>query len=829
MEPVDAAFEEFSKLRMEIATYDGTLITESDVRAKVIDPIFMRVLGWRGSELLTENPVANGFIDYVFSIEGRSRLVVEAKRDARPLGCAHKDAGRGYVLGGPVFKTEAAKEGIAQAIRYCAMKNAELACITNGKEWVVFRGTRLGDGTDTMKGMGLVFPSLQAVSDKFDLFYRLLSRDDVERHEFRAYFQEIEGLPIRSSKFKKSIRQHGSEKMLPSSRLASDLDRIMTSFFDRLTGDDDNDLLLKCFVETSESRSADVQLARISEDVIMKIRSIDTSDPDELTRIIQRATETKRHEFVVIVGTKGAGKSTFISRFFSVVLPEKLATSCVSCRINLAHSTGDSGSIVNWLDNHLLSEFEKAVFGEEPPTFNELEGMFFDDYQRLRRGTWSKLYETDKTQFQIQFGQWVERRREERPNEYIQGVVRHVVKNRKKLPVIVFDNADHFAIDFQEKVYQYARSIYESAICMIVLPITDRTSWQLSRQGAMQSFDHEALFLPTPPTEQVIKKRIDFLQGKVEDAHNMRPDERYYIKGSFSLTVRDLQDFTRSLQRVFLETDKVAKWIGSLSNNDVRRALRLARQFVTSGHLRVEDLLRAHLTGSSGSIKLWNVMRAMLRGNYDIFPVEQSEFVQNIFGIVEDADSSPLHALSILQLLDDVPADDNHEHLISVSQTAEYCEALGYDSRSTRTYIDSLLKSGLCHDYDPMVTDIARATRIQITPAGRQHLYWARSDFYYLDTMADVTHIRNRSVFDDLNEAISPGGTGWRGKTRIFIDYLLHEDAVYCNLPQHEAYDGQRRLRELLKGTRDRLHEDRQGKPSKNDTESRVATDVTPS
>lgn len=797
MDPLDSAHNTFCELKDGIAACDGTLVTEADVRAKVIDPIFTKVLGWRDSEFLTENATSGGFVDYVFTVDGLSRLIVEAKRDGRDLGIESRDTGRGYILNGPTFRSEAVKEGIEQAIRYCGSKNAELACVTNGRQWVVFRGNRLGDGTDTMRGTAFVFSTLDSIADNFKLFYRLLSRDDVERHEYRAYFQEAEGQPIRRSAFAKSLRERGSAKLLPMTPLAADLDRVMTAFFDRLTGDDDPDLLSDCFVTTAESEAADARLARISEDIIQRVRSIDSGDPEVLLQLIERAAQTKRHEFIVIVGTKGAGKTTFITRFFAKVLPRTLASQCISCRINLADSTGDSSSIIEWLDQNLLAALESAIYGDEPPAFEELEGMFFDEYRRLSRGPWNRLYTTDKVQFQINFGVAIEDKRRNRPNEYINGLVRHVVSSRKRIPVIVFDNADHFDIAFQEKVYQYARSIYEKSICLIILPITDRTSWQLSKHGALQSFDHEALFLPTPPTEEIIRKRIDFLQNRAQDAHRQRPDDRYFVKRGITLSVKDLTAFTQSLQNVFLKTDNVSRWVGHLANNDVRRSLRLARQFVTSGHLAVEDLLKAYLTGEAGVVTRHKAMNAILRGNYDIYPIEQHEFVQNIFGMV-DADSSPLTGLSILQLLDDTPLEEGIGRLISVSQIIHYSEGLNYDARAVYSWLDALLKTGLCFDYDPTVTDASEATRIEITPAGQQHLSWARSDFEYLATMADVTAVRERDVFEAMRSAISLGGSGWRGKTKAFIDYLVAEDSLYASIPDHTAYDGQRRLRRHL-------------------------------
>ena len=116
---------------------------------KIIDPMLLDVLGWPEIEIHLESNAGVGFIDYRHTVSGLNRLITEAKRETRPLGIDPQRSGRPFVLKGSVFSSEAVKEGIEQAIYYCGHKNAELACITNGQQWVVFRGNRLGDGRDT--------------------------------------------------------------------------------------------------------------------------------------------------------------------------------------------------------------------------------------------------------------------------------------------------------------------------------------------------------------------------------------------------------------------------------------------------------------------------------------------------------------------------------------------------------------------------------------------------------------------------------------------------------------------------------------------------------
>lgn len=794
MEPIDVAADQLSSIIPQIQSYQHTIHSEEDTRLKVVNPMFAQVLGWPMSEIFTEEQAGSGYVDYKLTINGLARLIVEAKRDSRELGIESRGPGRAYKLNGPVFNTEAIKEGIDQAIRYCGQKNAELACVTNGHEWVVFRGSRLGDGRDTMAGMAFVFPTLDSVKEKFALFYDLLSYEAVKEFHYRAHFQEAEGRQIRAHIFRRALRDPNSRRLIAPDNLSSDMDRVMTSFFRRLSGDDDPDLLTQCFVVTRESRVADERLARISEDLIGRIRNLNTASAEQLTELIERVKATQRNEFVVIVGTKGAGKSTFIDRFFRHVLPKNLMEECIVARVNLADSEGDENQIATWLDQRLLEALETAIFNDQPPTFDELQGMFFDEYQRRSTGTLKYLYQRDKEEFKIDFGRHIERRREERPHEYIQRLVHHIVRSRKKIPCIVFDNADHFTVEFQERVFQYARSIYESEICFIIMPITDRTSWQLSREGALRSFESESLFLPTPSPKIVLMKRIEFLETKLAE-EKREPGRGYFLGRGIPLSIDNLTAFTAALQAIFLRAGEVSWWIGNLANRDIRRCLEIAKSLVTSPHIEVHELLKAYFAHSYIYLPPHKIKRALIKGHYDLYPTGIHTFVHNIYSIENEVETSPLLGLRLLRLLRDAQKSDNGDPFLTLDHIIEYCRAMLVDPSVTMAWLSRLLEAGLCLSYDPTVTAIGDAGKIELAPAGFQHLRWGTRDSTYAQAMLEVTPLADRVSFEKLsNLASRPFREIWRDELECFVDYLAAEDAKYCKVPDHEAYVTQKRL-----------------------------------
>lgn len=759
----------------------------------------MSVLGWPEKEIFTESFSGGDFIDYKLTVKGLSRLVVEAKRDSRELGTEYRQNGYFYRLNGAVFKTEAAKEGILQAIRYCGQKNAELACVTNGCEWIVFRGSRLGDGKDSLEGVAYVFNSLRGISEKFQLFYDLLAYEHVQDFKYRSFFQSAEGQPISTLKFIKQLRTQESRRLVPRDKLYTDLEKVMTSFFRRLSGDEDPALLSECFVTTKESQIADEHLARISEDLVSRVRELTTDEGGYLAEVVERVQSSRRNEFILLIGTKGAGKSTYIERFFSQVLDKKLAASCVVVRIDVGDCPGDEATIVSWLDQHLLVELERSLYPDGPPDFNVIQGMFFDIYESWRIGHLQPLYNKDKEAFKIEFGKHVYEIRKNNPNDYIKRLIHDIAKSRNKVPCLVFDNADHFTIEFQERVFQYARSIYESELSLVIVPITDRTSWQLSREGALRSFENEAFFLPTPPPSTVLKKRVEFLEKRL-DEEKRQPGRGYFTSRGIALSLDNLTAFANTLQTVFLSTGKYSSWIGNLANHDIRRCLEIAKVLISSPHLGVQDLMRSYISNTTLDIPYYKVVNALIKTQYDIYSSDVNPHVHNIYALSGNIEGSPLLGLRLLRLLRDYQKANPKDPYVDIQQIVDYFSGMLVDQTVTINWLGKLLVAGLCLSYDHTIKTINRAQRLEISTSGLHHYRWGTRSIDYLLTMMEITPIADLEYYDELCVLFKdqPSRT-WRKKIETFGHYLISQDEQLCRVPQHETYVTQGELSKRLK------------------------------
>lgn len=804
---MDNAKEKFQVFidKVKEPKYWNSIKTEADVRMKIIDPMFVEILGWPIEDVHLESSAGKKFIDYSLTIKTFNRLIVEAKKEARDLGINQDHSNRYFKVNGAALDTEAAKEGISQAIYYCGHKSAELACVTNGRQWAIFRGAR-GDMTNTLDGQACVFGSLDGVYKDFRAFYELLAYENVEHFSYRAIFRQAEGQPIRQKSTKSIARSPDSRLLMPADKLVTDLDRVMQSFFRDLSGEDDVEARRACFVTTSESTAAEKGLERISEELRDKVQSISTAETGELTELIKRVKEMQKHELVLLVGTKGAGKTTFIDRFFADILPEAIRKECVIVRIDMSKSGRSAADITKWLDEHFLEAAEKAAFPNGPPSYDEIQGMFFTEYKRWSEGNRKHLYENDKIQFKIEFGKHIEDLRRDRPHQYITHMLFRIVQAHGKIPCLVFDNADHFDVPFQEAVFNYAHSLCTEALCLVILPITDTTSWQLAKQGPMQSFFTDSFFLPTPPTDLVLRKRIEYIEKRLaeEQAESGKKPEGgkgYFFSRGMRMDIEDIKHFAACLQTVFVNTGQVADWIGRLANHDIRRCLQFTREIIASPHVKAHELLAAYTVKTSMTVNPDDVKMAMIRGKYDIYNHTVHSFVQNLYTFVPEFETTPLLPVRILQFLEAAwySNRDNDGRYVLVTEIVAYFQEMNIDSRATLTCLDAMLKRGLCLSYDPTADGIHGTVKVEIAPSGQQHLAWALRDWVYIESMAEVTPMYDSESCERIRAFLKDGAAHLRRSAiATFVDYLLQEDKHFCMIPKHEIYKPQETIRTVL-------------------------------
>ncbi len=809
MSELDQAHDRLTTLLSDVEGHRSQIVSEEDSKVQVITKIVTDVLGWNTTDIGSERKHESGFSDYIVSMSGQPAFIVEAKRQGIfDISVAERSKLRTLRISGPALK--AAVPGIQQAFSYASEEGLPFAVLTDGFSWIVFK-THV-PGKSYRKVEAFVFPSLDAVLEDFTTFFDLLARSQVTKRVYVQMFDELHNQRSAIERKLTSPIEESEIQIAQKSPLAFDLDRVFDVYFGRMRGDDDPNLLIECFVETRESRVADFSLEKMASRVLGNIIPTSANLDDHLEDVVRSSVDVDDGQTVFIVGPTGAGKTTFLDRFFRKTLSKGLRDRCVNVRVSCLDASGDQTSMIGWMIDRLIEEIEAEVFGGGSPSWDDLVGMYFREYRRRAEGTGAELYKTDKAAFKIEFGKFLDERVENDREGYLKRLLADIVTNRSRLPILIIDNIDEFSFKQKTDIFQLAQALRRHAQhALVIFPITDKSAWSFSKSDIFGIYSSKSFFLPTPSPRDVFRKRIDYLRSKIESKDPEDDKKDYFTSKGIRVSIENLDGFAAVLEQVFVDHEFTSKTLGELCNYNIRRTLSLARRVMTSAVFSVDQLISTYVAGQPVSIGYLKFTNALLRGDYALFRQSDQHEIFSIFQIDKSYNESPLLALRILYLLETVAISERNieDKHVGVQSIIDYFDVLGCAESACLNVLNRLFAARLIEPYDVSVPDIASGQKLAITFAGKAHVQLATTNRAFFSQMALTTSIADESKADEISQAyLSKSSAKVRHDTirKLFADYLVVEDAQHL---QHAisapAYEGQSELISLIRklGTAD--------------------------
>jgi predicted type IV restriction endonuclease len=246
MNGLDLGFAKIKEIFGTAAAIRENITTEEDAKLQIITRVLIEALGWNHKDISAERKNTNGFSDYIVSDLTQPAFVVEAKRIGRiPIG-TQATRRQEYKISGPALK--AAFPAIEQAASYCAPLGIQLAVLTDGHVWIVFKP--FIPGAPYFNKQAFVFPSFDAVQSDFATFHELLSKDNSRLGTYKLLFDKIHENRLFVTQPMRAVINDSDLRIEHKSALAFDLDQVFSKYFSTLEGQDDEDMAIHCFVET---------------------------------------------------------------------------------------------------------------------------------------------------------------------------------------------------------------------------------------------------------------------------------------------------------------------------------------------------------------------------------------------------------------------------------------------------------------------------------------------------------------------------------------------------------------------------------------------------
>lgn len=586
---------------------------EAETRLKLIDKVIFEVLGWTHNDVRVEERVsedgATTYADYVLRTASTA-FVVEAKKVGVVFKTQIKD--RRLKLSKANIQGDL-EDAIIQARDYCRKLSIQFAVVTNGNQWIVFPANRI-DQVTFHNSYALVYNSLDSIlNTDYSEFHDLLSRNAVvnsslENNLLGYTEDQVEGRRLRN--FFQSPGTENRNSIYPLIENA-----ITTAFSDTII-EMDADLFKRCYVNSPEKIKFDRRInMHISKSQHLfnsqPTRPMQKKDANFLRDKIQRLQGKAKPLAIVILGTVGAGKTTFLHYTRSVTAGEIFEKKSGKAyphwiRVDFLNFTNDK------LPVDFIYEVIKDYFIDDP-FFSDhklcIEKAYGKEFEAIRKGPAFLIAKDSKAFDQLITSRLTEDFDKIKP--YADKLLGYAAT---QAPVfLVIDNIDQLDEKLQSSIFTEAVAFSLRLRLNLVIALRSSTYVEHRNSPAFNAFDFDPILIEPPKIEAVLSKRF-FL------AWNLLSGEsgEFISENGIKVDVSDLSLLIELIQGSVLGTE-VGGLLEVLASGDVRNALRMTREFIEHGYSNPGKAFNTHRTGGKYSLPKHEALRAILLGNQSVY------------------------------------------------------------------------------------------------------------------------------------------------------------------------------------------------------------------
>jgi len=758
----DEALKNFNHLW----TKDWHDLSESDTRCKIIDPLFKECLNWEEESIVREENVESGFIDYIFKFIDRPLFIIEAKKEEVHFKIPENFKNRQYKINGVIAQCRDLISAIEQAQKYCVDQGVRVGIVTNGYQYVIFEAFRLG--SSWKEGKCIIFNSFEDISLNFGRFWNLLNKNSAENGSLIKALSEIPESKIFSRPLDKI---HNKDEKLTRNYLHEYVSPFVEYIFKEITDISQVDLLKKCYVYEKVYGAADKEIENYFIDRMPHYSKehnikffIEKDDNVGLFRINFEKCEdfvksqTARGSMILLLGGIGAGKTTFLHRFFKIILKSKMKFFWFY--IDFRTSPIEDTKIEDYIYKKIIKQFEEEYL---PEVKGEL------------------------SQFSINFDK-------QDPHKYVSSLFAVLRLMGYSLSLVV-DNVDQHRTELQEKIFLLTEHITNELRLVSILALREESYYRSTLMGALDAYDKRKFHIPSPKFELVIENRIDYLLDLLK-----KPPQEIIKTVKTSLDIEEkIEEITLffkiikdSIRRkVPHKSSSITYFITEISAGNIRTALRMFNTYLISGNTKVEEMFSIYKK-EGYQIAYFQFLKSVILGDSKYYIGDKS-FIMNLFEVNSPYSDSHFLNIKILNFAYLNKANDSPvgRGFIEINRLKLIAEEYFINIKAIEDALLRLAQFDLVIFENQSKTDICNASYFSITSTGAYYLTQLTKHFIYLDLIAGDTPLCDINTEKRIKQLLDSNDMEDRfRKTDFFLKYLQEcEDIEYNEHPEYYESD----------------------------------------
>lgn len=756
-------------------------VNEAETRLKLIDKILFDVLGWTHNDVQVEERVSEDgqttYADYVVRTASTA-FIVEAKK----IGVVFKTSAKDRRL--KLTKSNVygdLEDAVSQARDYCRKLGIQFAVVTNGNQWVIFPANRT-DQVTFQNSYALVFNSLESILESdYAEFSDLLSRNSVVNSSLENLLlgyseDQVEGRRLRN--FFQSPRSESHNSIYPLIETA-----INTSFSDTII-EMDPELFERCYVNSPEKIKFDRRInMHISKSQHLfssqPVRPMQRKDANFLKDRIRNLQSKAKPLAIVILGTVGAGKTTFLHYTRSVTAAtvfEKVTGKPYPhwIAINFLKYTNDK------LPVDYIYECIKEYLIDDP---------YFSDYKICISKSYQKEIEAIRkgpafliAQNQEKFDELITKKLTDDYDNIKPYVDKLLSYASSQSPIfLVIDNIDQLSEELQSGIFTEAVAFSSKLNLNLVIALRSSTYVEHRNSPAFNAFDFDPILIEPPKIEAVLSKRF-FL------ANNLISGESgdFVSENGIKVHVTDLSVLIELIQSSVLGTD-VGSLLEVLASGDVRNALRMTREFIEHGYSNPGKAYSKHKSGEKYTLPKHEALRAILLGNQSVYNEAYSP-IGNPYDSHLERTNLQLTRLFVLSALVQYSSDASFQYLDG-HEINKLLRSVGIGDEVALKVLKDLCRFRFCYTGGHGPADFKSS--YYPSRLGGYIIRDLIANFMFVENMMMDTFVADERVWDQLNSLGRQISNSHNTRTmrlyyriervKVFHAYMAELYLVFCD------------------------------------------------
>jgi hypothetical protein len=756
-------------------------VNEAETRLKLIDKVLFEVLGWTHNDVQVEERVSEDgsttYADYVIRTASTA-FILEAKK----VGVVFKTQAKDRRL--KLTKTNIfgdLEEAVIQARDYCRKLGIQFAVVTNGNQWVVFPANRT-DQVTFQNSYALVFNSLESilVSD-YSEFTDLLSRNAVVNSSLENMLlgyseDQVEGRRLRN--FFQSPRSESRNSIYPLIETA-----ITTSFSDTII-EMDPELFERCYVNSPEKIKFDRRInMHISKSQHLfssqPVRPMQRKDANFLKERIRNLQSKSKPLAIVILGSVGAGKTTFLHYTRNVTAasvfekkPKQAYPHWIA--INFLKYTNDKlpvdyiyeGIKEYLIDDDYFSDYHLCI-----------EKAYNKEIQAIRKGPAFLI-----AQNKDKFDELITKKLTEDYDNIKPYVDKLLSYSTSQAPVfLVIDNIDQLEEKLQSSIFTEAVAFSSKLNLNLVIALRSSTYVEHRNSPAFNAFDFDPILIEPPKIEAVLSKRFflatNLISGQSGD---------FISENGMKVQVTDLAVLIELIQSSVLGTD-VGSLLEVLASGDVRNALRMTREFIEHGYSNPGKAYNTHKSGGKYTLPKHEALRAILLGNQSVYN-EAFSPIGNPYDSHLERTNLQLTRLFVLSALVQYSSDASFQYLDGI-EINKFLRSVGIGDEVALKVLNDLCRFRFCYTGGHGPADFKSS--YYPSRLGGYIIRDLIANFMFVENLMMDTFVADEKVWEQLNTLGRQISNSYNSRTmrvyyriervKVFHAYMTDLYSVLCD------------------------------------------------